>query len=303
LRIWLGAITRNQNTSEGAMFVTVNGVRLFFDVLNPALELFPGGLKEKPVLLCLHGGPGGDHQSMRPAFDRLSNVAQVVYLDQRGGGRSDHGPQDGWRLDQWADDIAGVCDALGVEPIILGQSGGAIFTQAFLARHPKRAKGAILLNACARMDRGDLIANWETIGGPEAAAAARTMYTAPTPEVMPAFFQHCLPHYSRRQAPLDPSMGARMTFNFAITNRFFAEGGEAWRFDHRGKLGEVACPVLVCIGAHDPITRPNWGREVYDSLPPDKRELVVFEDSSHSVHTDEPDAFFGAMEKFISAIA
>jgi len=47
------------------------------------------------------------------------------------------------RLDQWADDIAGFCDAIGADaPILLGQSGGSIFTQHFLTRHPSRAKGA-----------------------------------------------------------------------------------------------------------------------------------------------------------------
>ena len=103
------------------MFVTVNGVRLFFDVLNPKLELVDGELFEKPVLVCLHGGPGGDHQSMRPFFDRFASCAQLVYLDQRGGGRSELGERAGWTLDQWGDDVAAFCDALGIDrPIVLG---------------------------------------------------------------------------------------------------------------------------------------------------------------------------------------
>ena len=42
------------------MFVEANGLRLFFDVLNPKLEIVETGLKEKPTLICLPGGPGGD---------------------------------------------------------------------------------------------------------------------------------------------------------------------------------------------------------------------------------------------------
>ena len=281
------------------MFVTVNGVRLFFDVINPGLEIVPGGLETKPVLVCLHGGPGGDHQSMRPTFDRLSNVAQVVYVDQRGGGRSEHGPQSAWTMDQWADDIAGVCDALGADaPILLGQSGGAIFAQHFLTRHPSRARGVVLLNACARMDRDALIANWETIGGPDAAAAARAMYSAPTMEAIGAFFQHCMPHYSRRPPPTG-DMAASTNFNFELMNRFFSEGGEAWSYDHRGKLGAVTCPVLVIAGAHDPVTRPDWGREVFEALPAGKAEWLLLDDSSHMVPTDQPGVFFDAVERFV----
>jgi pimeloyl-ACP methyl ester carboxylesterase len=285
------------------VFATVNGVRLFFDVLNPQLEIVPGGLREKPILICLHGGPGGDHQAMRPGFDRLGSVAQVVYLDQRGGGRSERGSPDSWTLDQWADDVAAFCEAIGADrPILLGQSGGAMVAQAFLARHPDRAAGAVLLNACARLDREALIARWDRVG-PEAGAAARAMYTDGDPKDVPAFFQHCLPHYVRRPPPADPDAAARTSFNFAVTQRFFREGGEAWRFDHRVALGQVACPVLLLVGAHDPITWPEWGREVCEALPPRIGELQVFQDSSHGIPTDEPEAMFGAIERFVARIS
>jgi proline iminopeptidase len=97
------------------MFVEINGVRLFFDVLNPKLEIEGAGLKERPTLVCIPGGPGGDHQTMRPFFDRFPSVAQVVYLDPRGGGRSGQGDPSGWTLDQWGDDIAAFCDVFGIE--------------------------------------------------------------------------------------------------------------------------------------------------------------------------------------------
>ena len=46
-------------------------------------------MREKPTLLLLHGGPGFDHSSFKPAFSELADVAQVVYLDHRGNGRSE----------------------------------------------------------------------------------------------------------------------------------------------------------------------------------------------------------------------
>ena len=66
------------------MFVKVNGVRLYFDV--EGAKLLPDGAKmrEKPTLLLLHGGPGFDHSSYKPAFSRFADVAQVVYLDEKG---------------------------------------------------------------------------------------------------------------------------------------------------------------------------------------------------------------------------
>ena len=53
------------------MHVSVNGVRLFFDVEGS--KFVPDGpvMREKPTLLMLHGGPGADHSIYRPAYSAL----------------------------------------------------------------------------------------------------------------------------------------------------------------------------------------------------------------------------------------
>ena len=45
-------------------------------------------LREKPTLVLLHGGPGFDHALFKPAFSALADIAQVIYYDHRGNGRS-----------------------------------------------------------------------------------------------------------------------------------------------------------------------------------------------------------------------
>ena len=50
------------------MFVQVNGVRLYFDVEGAGLVPDGAGLREKPTLVLLHGGPGFDHALFKPAF-------------------------------------------------------------------------------------------------------------------------------------------------------------------------------------------------------------------------------------------
>jgi hypothetical protein len=46
------------------------------------------GPKDAPVLLVVHGGPGGNHMSLRP-LEQLSPHYRVVLYDQRGAGESD----------------------------------------------------------------------------------------------------------------------------------------------------------------------------------------------------------------------
>ena len=130
------------------MFVRVNGVRLFVDFENAGLVPDGDCMREKPALLLLHGGPGFDHSSLRPLFAGLSDVAQVVYYDHRGNGRSDDGDQSDWTLAQWGDDVKGLCDALGIaKPIVLGMSWGGYVAQAYATRHPEHPGKLVLRRA------------------------------------------------------------------------------------------------------------------------------------------------------------
>lgn len=285
------------------MFVAIDGARLFVDVLNPQLAIDGAGLREKPQLLCIPGGPGGDHQTLRPFFDRFASLAQVIYLDPRGGGRSEPGDPATWTLDQWGDDIAAVCDALGLDkPVVLGSSGGSIMVQAFLARHPERAGGAILINPCARMQREPIIAGFGRLGGPQAEAAARAMYETGAAAAVPAFIQTCFQFYSARRNFADlRAAGSRVRMNPAPSEAFFGPDGEAFRYDHRGSLGQVSCPVLLLVGGQDPLTRPEWGREVAVALPAGRADLHILEAASHLVTADEPERVSALLEHFIAA--
>ncbi|MBA2460499.1 MAG: alpha/beta hydrolase, partial [Actinobacteria bacterium] len=81
------------------MRIDVGDLRLFFDV--DGAKLVPEGpwLRERPTVLLLHPGPGFDHALFKVQLGPwLAERAQVVYLDGRGGGRSDTGPPDELRV-------------------------------------------------------------------------------------------------------------------------------------------------------------------------------------------------------------
>ena len=59
------------------MHITVNGARLFFDVDGAGLVPDGPAMRQRPTLVLLHGGPGGDHSTFKPAFDGLRDVAQL----------------------------------------------------------------------------------------------------------------------------------------------------------------------------------------------------------------------------------
>ena len=119
--------------------------RLFVDI--EGLGLVPDGaaMREQPTLILLHGGPGYDHSGFKPIFSRLADIAQIVYVDHRGHGRSSRCPPEQWTLDIFADDVVRLCTALGiVRPIVLGQSFGGFVAQRYIARHPQHPAKVIL---------------------------------------------------------------------------------------------------------------------------------------------------------------
>ena len=131
------------------MHVLVNGVRLFFDVEGASLVPDGRTMREKPTLVLLHGGPGLDHSIYKPAFRALADVAQVVYLDHRGNGRSEPGAREAWSLAQWGDDVRGFCDALGIaHPVVLGISFGGTVAMAYATRHPEHPAKLIGRASC-----------------------------------------------------------------------------------------------------------------------------------------------------------
>src|SRR5215468_680524 len=149
------------------MYITVNNTRLFFDV--EGAKLVPEGptMREKPTLLLLHGGPGFDHSTYKPAFAQLADIAQVIYLDHRGNGRSDHSMPGTWTLNQWADDVRGFCEALGIErPIVFGQSFGGMVAIAYAIRHADHPSKLVFSSTSARLNLPRMLARFEQVGGP-----------------------------------------------------------------------------------------------------------------------------------------
>ena len=159
------------------MRVKVNGARLFFEVVGAKLAFEGASVIEKPTLIVLHGGPGFDHTGLRNFFDRLSDAAQIIYLDHRGNGRSDRSDPTYWSLRQWADDIRAFCDATEIaHPIVLGQSFGGFVAQAYAIAHPHHAQGVILSSTAARMNMREVAARIEVHGGRPAREVAERFW-------------------------------------------------------------------------------------------------------------------------------
>lgn len=273
------------------------GVRLFVDIEGAGLVPDGAVMRAKPTLVLLHGGPGFDHSGFKPAFSRLADIAQIVYYDHRGHGRSDARPRDEWTLDTWADDVVRLCDTLGItRPIVLGQSFGGFVAQHYLARHPDHPAKVILSSTSHDMGLERKLAMFARLGGEPAREVAKRFWTAPSRESWAEYERVCRPLYNVVAKPGGDG-AKRQVFNEEILLHFV--GGEKQRMSLLPGLAHARCPVLVTTGEMDPVCPSDDSREILAALPPGIARLETFANAGHGVWRDEPDAAFEVLRRFI----
>src|SRR5699024_418688 len=129
------------------MLTTINGCDIYYTVKgNPAGE----------TIFFIHGGPGmSDSRGDEAAFSALGDTYQLVFMDNRGSGRSDTVPP--YTHEQWTSDIDAMRAHLGLEKIIiLGGSYGGFLTLEYTLRYPERVKAVMLRDTAANHDHHHL---------------------------------------------------------------------------------------------------------------------------------------------------
>jgi proline iminopeptidase len=121
---------------SGIPHVTINGVIYHAETF---------GDPSKPVVITVHGGPGGDYRSILP-LQKLSDQYYVVFFDQRGAGLSPRVDPEQITLESAIADLDSVVNHFGHgDPVdLVGHSWGAMLASAYLGRYPEKAKHAVL---------------------------------------------------------------------------------------------------------------------------------------------------------------
>ena len=279
------------------MWIQVNGVRVVVEVIGSKLVADGPRSVERPTVLALHGGPS-DHAHMLPMVAPLAGVAQVVMYDHRGCGRSEHGDPALWRMEQWADDVVGVCDALGIDkPVVFGHSFGGMVAQAYAVRHPGHASRLILAGTGPRFDVGMSAEGFRRQGGDVPAEAFAAWVADPNPETTEGFVKNCRHLYTTSRR-MDADAEARTVTNIALLFDFF--GREIRRFDVTEGLAGVTAPVLILGGDEDPVMPPPYQDALESALTNARVSRHSFPACGHTLAADAPEALGRALVDFVS---
>lgn len=286
------------------MRARIRGTEIYFDVDGAGLVSACDKMVERPVLFLLHGGPGGDHSAFKGHTASLRDVAQLVYSDYRGSGRSATCDPASYTMDNNIDDLDALREHLGLERIsLLGSSYGGMVAQGYTLRYPQRVANLVLV--CTAPSFRFLSEAQRIVrerGTVEQARVSQRLWDGnfETQEQLREYYLVMGPFYSRSFKPQEFAAGwNRGVRTLEPLNQGF--GGFLRTFDYTDRLAEIRCPTLILAGEHDWICPPSQAREMAERIP--RSHLKIFANSSHSIASDENEAYLAAIRGFLTYAA
>jgi proline iminopeptidase len=248
-------------------------------------------------LILLHGGPGADHTMFRPWLDALGDEFRLLYVDQRGQGRSDPAEPETLSIAGFAHDVDLLAEALGLEGFaLLGHSFGAIVATAH-AVGPGTAS-AYVISGGGDSSRGlmeDVEASLAALGdaGAPIAESWEREQSVETEQEFAELMEAQTPfHFA---GPPPENVWAGMRYSPAVLRHFARVGyGD---FDFTPDLGAVVQPTLVVVGGEDRTTTPRAARVLHEGIA--GSELIVLEGAGHMSYIEATEQYLAGVRDFL----
>lgn len=251
-------------------------------------------------LIVLHGGPGLDHQMFRPYLDPLAVEYRLLYVDERGQGRSEGVDPATLSLDRFARDVDLLAQALGLDRFaVLGHSFGAIITT-YHAVELGTAAAYVISGGADESNAmlADVEASLQAMGeaGKPIAASWEEEKSVQTEEQLIQLLRVQMPFHFHGEPPAGY---AEETVGSPELLRHFASAGYG-EFDYRPKLPRVSKPTLVVVGEHDRTTTPRAARILHEGIA--GSELVIIPDAGHLSFVERTDVYLEAVRRFLNDV-
>jgi proline iminopeptidase len=262
------------------------------------------GRQDAPKLLVLHGGPGADHCYMLPQMLHLGERYDLLFYDQRGGGRSktDARIPVTWRTH--VEDLGSVVAEFGLEPLsIVGYSWGAMLALLYTIEqreNPQLAPPArlALINPApltreyrrqfeAEFNRRQQTQEIQKLR--EELAASGLRERDPAAYRQRAFELGVAGYFS------DPRKARDLT-PFRVVARVQESVWESLAdFDLISNLKGIKIPSIIVHGRDDPIPLAS-SVEAARALG---TNLVVLDECGHVPYVEQPQMLFAALDSFL----
>lgn len=289
-------------------YVDANGVFIYYKALG----------KGEPLVI-VHGGPGASHDYFLPHLIPLARTNRVVFIDERGSGRSEK--LDNVKLytvENMAEDVEAVRRGLNLGRInLLGHSYGGVVAQAYAFKYPNNLRHLILAstfhstkglnevfvkmkqNMPAELrERIDKMEKEGLFGRGKDYRKGR--YT--DDYMIASWGEGYYPYtYGRRPDPgFEPVTSNGISWDLYRemwgSNGEFVVDGNLVSVEYADELPKLKVPTLITVGDHDQVD-PSMSRDMQALIPGSK--LVVLPESGHMTFVDQPELFRRAVDNFV----
>ena len=299
-------------------FVSVNGDRQWL--------LVSGQPTTGPILLVLHGGPGGSETVLFRHFNRaLEQQVRMAYWDQRGAGRSydPQRPPARMTVAQFVEDLAVMVqllrDRYGVPVILLGHSWGSALGLLFVHAHPNATAAFVGVAPVADQAAQEAA----SYGWARSEARTRSHRTAQreledigeppfdVPKLMiknrwvEAFGGTFAPGFGKWRTLARVILNCEASLGEVrqlIAANHFSLGAmwpEVRTLDVPARVPAVSVPVAFLLGRHDRQCPSELSLDYFERLECPAKEAFWFERSAHNPPFEEPDAFNLIVSKLV----
>lgn len=289
-------------------FVDAHGVLVYYKIVgngNP--------------LVIVHGGPGASHDYFLPYLLPLARTHQLIFLDERGSGRSEKlEDPSGYTVGAMVEDVEAVRAALRLGAIdLLGHSYGGVLAQAYALKYQQNLRHLILCSTFHSTSKMNGVFQTMLAGMSPALRAhirkleADSLYghgmdferNRYTDEYMVAAWGEGYFPYLYQNHP-DPNYSAvgNGVMSWDLYREMWGSHGEfvidgnLKSVEYEEQLASLRVPTLITVGDHDECA-PSLAQAMHERIT--GSSLVILPKSGHMTFVDQPALFIKTVDEFL----
>ena len=287
-----------------------HGVMIYYKILG----------RGEPLMI-VHGGPGASHDYFLPYLLPLTRHNKVVFIDERGSGRSQKlEERSGYTVENMVEDVEMVRTSLNLGKInLLGHSYGGALAQAYALKYQRNLSHLILgstwsstitMNQVLLQMKQNMAPELrERIDRMEAAGLfgdgkeyEKNRYTAEY--MIAAWGEGYFPYlYQNRPDPNYDPIG-QGTSAWDLYREMWGEHGEfvidgnLKSVEYTDRLASIKVPTLIVVGDHDECD-PSLSQVMHGKI--DGSKLLILPKAGHMTFVDQTALFIAGVDQFLHA--
>ena len=258
-------------------------------------------LGSRPVIFILPGGPGLDHSTYQ-SYNCLLDVADIVFHDPRGCGKSDKSDSSTYTMENYIADIDALREALSLEKITpLGKSYGSVCAMGYALQYNPFID-RLILSAGAASYRSLETAkeNFTKIAPKKYVQVFEKLWNGEfkSNAELAMFYAETAPLYSNHlKTQIEAYALAYFAKNFSYEALNLGFSDFLRRFDFEPKLHLIQQKTLILAGEDDWINDVRHIQTIAEKIP--NNTFKIFPDAGHAIESDVGEEYFHTIRRFI----